>query len=138
MTHNPWKVDSLQAFSCLKCPECPFFTKEENTFANHAIANHPLSKILFDYNVKKVLKPMLEESKKNAVVNFEIVSNDFFNQLEVLDPSTEEKTPFQASQPLKRKRKDYSTGGNNKIGHYWVMASVRVRLCPLSMSVRRT
>ena len=138
MTHNPWKVDSLQAFSCLKCPECPFFTKEENTFANHAIANHPLSKILFDYNVKKVLKPMLEESNKNAVVNFEIVSNDFFNQLEVLDPSTEEKAPIQASQPLKRKRKDYSTGGNNKIGHYWVMASVRVRLCPLSMSVRRT
>ena len=102
MTHNPWKVDSLQAFSCLKCPECPFFTKEENSFANHAIANHPLSKILFDYNV----------NKKNAVVNFEIVSNDFFNQLEVLDPSTEEKTPIQAS--LKRKRKDYSTGGNKK------------------------
>ena len=72
MTNNPWKVDSLQAFSCLKCPECPFFTKEENTFANHAIVNHPLSKILFDYNVKKVLKPMLEESKNNAVVNFEI------------------------------------------------------------------
>ena len=65
-------------------------------------------------NVKKVLKPMLEESKKNAVVNFEIVSNDFFNQLEVLDPSTEEKTPIQASQPLKRKRNDYSTGGNKK------------------------
>ena len=48
MTTNPWKVDSLQAFSCLKCPECPFFTKEENTFANHAITNHPLSKILFE------------------------------------------------------------------------------------------
>ena len=48
MTHNPWKVDSLQAFSCLKCPECHFFTKEEITFANHGIANHPLSKILFD------------------------------------------------------------------------------------------
>ena len=97
MTHNPWKVDSLQAFSCLKCPECLFFTKEENTFANHAITNHPLSKILFGYNVKKVHKLMLEESKKNAVVNFEIVSNDLFNQLEELDPSIEEKTPIQAS-----------------------------------------
>ena len=21
---NPWKVESVQAFSCLKCPECSF------------------------------------------------------------------------------------------------------------------
>ena len=34
--------------------------------------------------------------------------------MEALDPSTEEKTPIQASQSLKRKRKDYSTGGNKK------------------------
>ena len=44
---NPWKVESIQDFSCLKCPECIFFTKEENYFENHAIANHPLSSILF-------------------------------------------------------------------------------------------
>ena len=45
---NPWKVESIQEFSCLKCPECIFFTKEENYFEDHAIANHPLSAILFD------------------------------------------------------------------------------------------
>ena len=45
---NPWKVESIQEFSCLKCPECVFFTKEQNYFEDHAIANHPLSAILFD------------------------------------------------------------------------------------------
>ena len=45
---NPWKVESIQDFSCLKCPECVFFTKEENDFENHAVANHPLSSELFD------------------------------------------------------------------------------------------
>ena len=45
---NPWKVESIQEFSCLKCPECVFFTKEQNYFEDHAIANHSLSSILFD------------------------------------------------------------------------------------------
>ena len=45
---NQWKVESIQEFSCLKCPECIFFTKEQNYFEDHAIANHPLSAILFD------------------------------------------------------------------------------------------
>ena len=48
MHGNPWKVESIQAFSCLKCPECTFFTKKENNFENHALRNHPLSKVLFD------------------------------------------------------------------------------------------
>jgi len=45
---NPWKVESIQNFSCLKCPECTFFTKEERDFEIHAVANHPLSAELFD------------------------------------------------------------------------------------------
>ena len=48
MHENPWKVESIQAFSCLKCPECTYFTKKENNFENHALRNHPLSKVLFD------------------------------------------------------------------------------------------
>ena len=47
---NPWQVDSIQAFSCLKCPECVFDTKEENDFKNHALDNHPLSFVLFGKN----------------------------------------------------------------------------------------
>jgi hypothetical protein len=43
MEINPWQVDSLEAFTCLKCPECTYFSKEESTFKNHATENHPLS-----------------------------------------------------------------------------------------------
>ena len=58
---NPWKVESIQDFSCLKCPECIFFTKEQNYFEDHAIANHPLSAILFDetmssYEIEDIFK----------------------------------------------------------------------------------
>jgi hypothetical protein len=48
MENNPWEVDSIQAFWHLKCPECTFFTAEENYFENHAVANHPLSAVLFE------------------------------------------------------------------------------------------
>ena len=48
MKNNPWDVGSIQAFWHLKCPECTFFTAEENYFENHAVANHPLSAVLFE------------------------------------------------------------------------------------------
>ena len=47
MTKNPWIVESLEAFACLKCPECVFHTKEENNFQDHAVKHHPLSLVLF-------------------------------------------------------------------------------------------
>ena len=47
MMENPWQVDSIEAFACLKCPECVFYTKENNVFQNHAVENHPLSHVLF-------------------------------------------------------------------------------------------
>ena len=43
LVDNPWQVRSIQAFSCLKCPECAFITKEENKFQTHAVQSHPLS-----------------------------------------------------------------------------------------------
>ena len=43
LVDNPWQVRSIQAFSCLKCPECTFITKEENRFQTHAVQSHPLS-----------------------------------------------------------------------------------------------
>ena len=43
LVKNPWHVRSIQSFSCLKCPECAFITKEENSFQTHAVQNHPLS-----------------------------------------------------------------------------------------------
>ena len=47
MYNNPWAVDSVQAFSCLKCPECPFNTNQETFFQAHAVEKHPLSIALF-------------------------------------------------------------------------------------------
>ena len=47
MSQNPWQVDSIEVFYYLKCPECKFDTQEEVTFQDHAVANHPLSFILF-------------------------------------------------------------------------------------------
>ena len=44
---NPWNVESIETFWCLKCPECLYYTTEENDFQNHAIGNHPLSSVLF-------------------------------------------------------------------------------------------
>ena len=44
---NPWHVDSIQVFLVLKCPECMFTSKEEHTFQDHAIRNHPMSSELF-------------------------------------------------------------------------------------------
>ena len=47
MSQNPWQVDSIEVFYYLKCPECKFDTQEEVIFQDHAVANHPLSFILF-------------------------------------------------------------------------------------------
>ena len=44
---NPWQVDSIEDFYVLKCPECAFFSKLENSFQDHAVKNHYLSHILF-------------------------------------------------------------------------------------------
>ena len=54
MDQNPWAVESIQAFYILKCPECDFHIREENSFENHATENHPLSLVLFEkQSVKK-------------------------------------------------------------------------------------
>ena len=47
MTANPWHVESLEAFSCLKCPQCMYTSKDEIYFQDHALKNHPLSHVFF-------------------------------------------------------------------------------------------
>ena len=44
---NPWQVDSIEAFVCLKCPECYFTSKQDDLFQDHAVQSHPLSQVLF-------------------------------------------------------------------------------------------
>ena len=53
MAVNPWQVDSVQAFSFLKCPECTFEIQEEHFFQVHAVENHPLSFVLFVKTLKE-------------------------------------------------------------------------------------
>ena len=82
LDENPWKVKSIKDFSCLKCPECVFFTKEQNYFEDHAIANHPLSAILFESNPKINNRGLpARKRKKNSL----IFSEDFCRGEEVLD-----------------------------------------------------
>jgi len=52
-TTNPWQVDSVQEFACLKCPECTFDTKKGEVFKDHAVENHPLSFVLFVKTLKE-------------------------------------------------------------------------------------
>ena len=62
---NPWQVDSIKAFACLKCPECAFNTNIENKFTDHAVENHPLSFVLFGKS-EEVTKVKMEEDTENS------------------------------------------------------------------------
>ena len=77
MSFNPWEVDSIQAFSYLKCPECKFDTKKETLFENHATKRHPLSyaffgknefiKVEIDSGVQIKEEPKLEKDQGNLL-----------------------------------------------------------------------
>ena len=77
MSFNPWEVDSIQAFSYLKCPECKFDTKKETLFEKHATKRHPLSYAFFGKNefIKEELgsgvqikeEPKLEQDQGNLL-----------------------------------------------------------------------
>ena len=70
-TENPWKVDNIKGFSFLNCPECSFKIKDENSFQNHAVKNHPLSSVLFDGKlVKEGSTESVNESRINLNIKF--------------------------------------------------------------------
>ena len=47
MNSNPWQVDSIEAFCCLKCPECDFNSRNKTNFKAHAVVYHPRSIVFF-------------------------------------------------------------------------------------------
>ena len=47
MEINPWNVESIDAFSYFKCPECSFLSQVKKYFEDHALKNHLLSIVLF-------------------------------------------------------------------------------------------
>ena len=61
MAGNPWQVESILAFYCLKCPECDFNTQEENNFVYHAKEYHPLSCVLFGQETSNGSAPDYKE-----------------------------------------------------------------------------
>ena len=67
MAGNPWHVESIQAFYWLKCPECPFDTKEENHFEIHASKNHPLSYVYFEQKHKNELETCSASIKEEPI-----------------------------------------------------------------------
>ena len=75
MSRNPWLVDSVQAFSYLKCPECDFNSKDESIFQDHAVENHPLSFVLFGENMEKdddfiKMEPHVEMKESPGFISF--------------------------------------------------------------------
>merc|ERR1740129_1788526 len=54
ISENPWLVDSINSFYFLKCPECDFDTKWEDTFQDHALENHPKSFVLFGKTTEEI------------------------------------------------------------------------------------
>ena len=76
MSENPWKVKSIEAFVCLKCPECEFNTKEETFFIDHAVEKHPLSFELF-VDLEKIEKEEVDHFDL-AIRNWSIRSKPSF------------------------------------------------------------
>ena len=112
MDVNPWKVDSIQEFSFLKCPECTFDSKEEETFQDHAIENHPLSFILFGKALKEEYfeDPLIIEEHKLDIEEDLNLKNEPEN-LFLSSISDEEFDKSEASEDheAKKKEKNYIT-----------------------------
>ena len=75
--NNPWQVVSIEAFYCLKCPECMYFTTDDNGFYDHAVENHPLSCVLFGKPKVETINP---EEILNLVVKNEPPEDPFENE----------------------------------------------------------
>ena len=96
MAVNPWFVDSLQTFWQLKCPECTFDSKEEDTFKYHAVTKHPMSLVLFgkefNYPVENPIIDLIKteiSQEKCFDKSFNSVNDNYEQELEVDDNEIE-------------------------------------------------
>ena len=100
MTGNPWQVESILAFYCLKCPECEFNSKEETNFIHHAKEYHPLSFVLFDqeasngapYNYKEEINTAHIKQEQNYDLSYE---EHYYNYPDVSMNEYENDQPIQ-------------------------------------------
>ena len=86
MNPNPWQVDSIDAFYCLKCPECMFFSWKEFDFKHHALENHPMSNFLFGKSTQStyLMEPAMIKKEPCEV---EIKDNSDLKLIEVKSES---------------------------------------------------
>ena len=100
MAGNPWQVESILAFYCLKCPECEFNSKEETNFIHHAKEYHPLSFVLFDqeasngapYNYKEEINTAHIKQEQNYDLSYE---EHYYNYPDVSMNEYENDQPIQ-------------------------------------------
>ena len=97
MEENPWQVDSVQAFSFLKCPECIFDTQEEDFFQVHATENHPLSFVLFgeiskvdNFKESLIIEDDFKTEDTSENYDIDVSSNSAFLIEKSEDPFSEE------------------------------------------------
>ena len=80
--NNPWLVESIEAFSFFKCPECKFDTKKENFFQVHATENHPLSFVFFGKTLNENDFDFVQEVKtENGFVTIEDPLENFNDEI---------------------------------------------------------
>ena len=117
MASNPWKVESLQAFNFLCCPECVYRSKEEISFQDHALTNHPQSQAFF-HNL--FISNASEEYPEDHVKN-EPDENDEIDQYcqkgmiikeedgiaEALEEYYDDETPANDPEPMEESDADY-------------------------------
>ena len=97
MAGNPWHVESILAFSCLKCPECEFNSKEENNFVHHAKEYHPLSCVLFDEETYSGPSFIFNEEIDTGQIKQENISDFKYIDNYDDDRPTEENLPLSLS-----------------------------------------
>ena len=97
MAGNPWQVESILAFYCLKCPECDFNSKAENYFVHHAKEYHPLSRVLFDPGTTIDSAPTYNENIDPSQIKQEQISDDYYHHSD--DRPTTESLPLSLSYP---------------------------------------
>ena len=83
MESNPWHVNSIQAFNCLKCPECMFFSQEELDFKAHAMKNHPMSNAFFNkFELNSLIEIKEEWCDKISIdnLNFSEINDEYLKE----------------------------------------------------------
>ena len=92
---NPWKVESVQEFAFLNCPECEFKDKDEENFQDHAVKYHPKSSVLFK-NASDIIISEQDSAIGSIIVNDIEINNEDVKifQIDPVNYSTTAQTIF--------------------------------------------